>query len=74
MTENSTNPRNDVVRSGVMHEPDTWPNHVHTANAEIMAQPRDWNVACAMAQVRMGVPLTETQRALVEKSAGARSQ
>lgn len=57
-----------------MSDPNTWPNHVHTANAEIMAQPRDWNVACAMAQVRMGVPLTEAQRVLVEKSIAARSQ
>ncbi|NHN93908.1 hypothetical protein [Acetobacter sicerae] len=73
MTENSTNPRNGVVRSGMTHE--TWPHCLsENTRAGVNPEPRDWNVACAMAQVRMGVPLTEVQRALVEKTTAARSQ
>lgn len=71
MTENSTQAGNDMVRSGMAD--DTWPNNAHTANAGIMAPPRDWNVACAVAQARMGVALTEGQREIVERAKDARA-
>lgn len=36
------------------------------ANASIYAPPRNWDVACALCNLRAGVPLTEAQKALVE--------
>lgn len=36
------------------------------ANASIYAPPRDWNIACALQNLRSGVPLTEAQKNILE--------
>jgi hypothetical protein len=40
-------------------------------NSEIYAPPRNWDVACALCNLRAGVPLTEAQKALVNGKAAA---
>ncbi|MFT9115235.1 MAG: hypothetical protein ABF443_14210 [Acetobacter malorum] len=40
----------------------------HPSNAEIYAPPQNWEVACAIAQLRAGVALTEGQKVLLERA------
>lgn len=39
----------------------------HPNNAGIYAPPRNWDVACAITQVRAGVALTEAQKENLKK-------
>lgn len=40
----------------------------HASTAEIYAPPRNWEVACAITQLRAGVALTEGQEAILERA------
>jgi hypothetical protein len=43
----------------------------YPGNSEIYAPPRNWDVACALCNLRAGVPLTEAQKALVKREPAA---
>ena len=38
----------------------------HPSNAEIYAAPRNWDVACAISQLKAGVALTKRQAELLK--------
>lgn len=44
------------------------PDFLKPGNVETYAPPVDWNVACALQNVRAGVPLTEAQKELVKNA------
>ena len=39
----------------------------HSSNTESYAPPRNWEVACAITQMKAGVVLTEGQEAMLEQ-------
>ncbi|GAN66891.1 hypothetical protein [Acetobacter orientalis] len=39
----------------------------HASNVEIYAKPRNWEVACAITQMKAWVVLTEGQEAMLEQ-------
>ena len=43
-------------------------------NAKIYCQPVDWNVACALTQMRAGVELTPTQKAMFARIKAERTR
>lgn len=44
------------------------PDFLKPGNVETYAPPVDWNVACALQNVRFGVSLTEEQKELVKNA------
>lgn len=44
------------------------PDFLKPGNVEIYTAPVDWNVACALQNVRAGVPLTEAQKELLKNA------
>lgn len=44
------------------------PDFLKPGNVGTYAPPVDWNVACALQNVRVGVPLTEAQKELVKNA------
>lgn len=44
------------------------PDFLKPGNVETYTAPVDWNVACALQNVRAGVPLTEAQKELVKNA------
>lgn len=43
------------------------PDFLKPGNVETYAAPVDWNVACALQNVRAGVPLTEAQKSMLQE-------
>ena len=49
-------------------------NPFKPGNAKIYCQPVDWNVACALTQMRAGVELTPTQKAMFARMMAERTK
>ena len=43
------------------------PDFLKPGNVETYTAPVDWNVACALQNVRAGVPLTEAQKSMLQE-------
>ncbi|WP_145995909.1 hypothetical protein [Acetobacter aceti] len=55
-----------MVRSGMTDNPETWPHCLSERDKQNAdAPPRNWAAACALSQIKMGVPLTEAHKELV---------